>query len=116
MAPILVLGLPIAETLVSMARRLVRGLRVGGHMGVFEADAGHFHHRLLALGLDQRRAVLVLYGAGLILSIAGFGSLFLSQKKASVLLLTMLAAAFVGLSKLGYDDSIICRLRPHSLG
>ena len=49
LAPILVLGVPIAETLVSMARRVVRGLRSGGKMGVFEADDGHFHHRLIAL-------------------------------------------------------------------
>lgn len=104
LTPILVVGIPIAETLVSMARRVVRGIRSGGRMGVFEGDANHFHHRLLALGLDQRRAVFVLYGAAVLLSAAGFASLFLSHKKAAVLLATMLAAAVVGLSRLGYDE------------
>jgi len=109
LAPILVLGLPIAETLVSMARRFVRGLRAGGHMGVFEADAGHFHHRLLALGFDTRRVVLILYGVGLTLALTGYLSLFLTHKKAAVLLVTMIAAAFIGLSRLAYDEFAVIR-------
>jgi UDP-GlcNAc:undecaprenyl-phosphate/decaprenyl-phosphate GlcNAc-1-phosphate transferase len=107
--PILVLGLPIAETLVSMSRRMLRGLRSGAPLHVFSPDAGHFHHRLLALGFDQRRAVLVLYGAGLLAALVGFASVFLSHKKAAVLLLTMLAAAFVGLWRLGYDEFAFLR-------
>lgn len=109
LAPILVLGLPIAETLVSMARRLVRGLRSGGPAGVFEADAGHFHHRLLALGLDKRRAVLVLYGVGLTLALTGYLSLFLTHKKATVVLLTVITAAFIAVSRLGYDEFAVIR-------
>jgi UDP-GlcNAc:undecaprenyl-phosphate GlcNAc-1-phosphate transferase len=109
LGPIMVLGLPIAETLVSMARRFVRGLRSGGQMGVFEADAGHFHHRLLALGFDKRRVVLILYGVGLTLALTGYLSLFLTHKKAAVLLLTMIAAAFIGLSRLGYDEFAVIR-------
>jgi UDP-GlcNAc:undecaprenyl-phosphate GlcNAc-1-phosphate transferase len=109
LAPMLVLGLPIAETLVSMARRLVRGLRSGGRAGVFEADAEHFHHRLLALGFDKRRAVFVLYAVGLTLALTGYLSLFLTHKKAAVLLLTMITAAFIALSRLGYDEFAVIR-------
>ena len=109
LAPILVLGLPIAETLVSMARRMVRGVRSGGRMGVFEADANHFHHRLIALGLDTRRAVWVLYGVGLTLALAGYLSLFLTHKKAAVLLVTIIGAAFIALSRLRYDEFAIIR-------
>jgi len=109
LAPILVLGLPIAETLVSMARRLVRGLRSGGRLGIFEADAGHFHHRLLALGLDTRRTVLILYAVGVTLALTGYLSLFLTHKKAVVVLLTVVTAAFVALSRLGYDEFAVIR-------
>src|SRR5439155_6823051 len=109
LAPMLVLGLPIAETLVSMARRLVRGLRSGGRASVFEGDAEHFHHRLLALGFDKRRAVFVLYAVGLTLALTGYLSLFLSHKKAAVVLLTMITAAFIGLSRLGYDEFAVIR-------
>lgn len=30
--------------------------------GVFKADKGHLHHRLMAKGYTQRQAVLILYG------------------------------------------------------
>jgi UDP-GlcNAc:undecaprenyl-phosphate GlcNAc-1-phosphate transferase len=109
LTPILVLGLPIAETLVSVARRVVRGLRGGGPMGVMEADAGHFHHRLLALGFGARGAVFLLYGVGLTLALTAYVSLFLSQKKAAVLLLTMIAAAFIALSRLKYEEFAVLR-------
>lgn len=58
LVPILTLGLPILEAAVTVARR---GL-VDGLASVFRADRQHIHHRLLQLGLTQRRAVLVLWG------------------------------------------------------
>jgi len=108
LVPLVVLGLPLAETLISMVRRAVR--KVGGkHVGIFEADRGHIHHRLLALGLDHRRAVLTLYGVGLLLAAGGFGSLFLTYRKAALLLGTMVVAAFVGVARLGYDEFAVVR-------
>lgn len=109
LAPILVLGLPIAETLVSMARRFVRRLTRGDGSGVFEADREHFHHRLLKLGLDQRRAVMLLYAVGIAFASLGFLSLFLSYRKAAVLLATMVIAAIVALSRLGYEEFAMLR-------
>ena len=106
--PVLVLGLPIADTLVSMVRRLLKRLeRKAG--GVFEADGEHFHHRLLSLGLGHRQAVFVLYGAGLLFAVCGVGSMFLTYRRAAVLLVSLLIAAFVGLKKLGYDEFAIFR-------
>jgi FlaA1/EpsC-like NDP-sugar epimerase len=78
-------------------------------MGLFEADAGHFHHRLLALGFDKRRTVLVLYGVGVTLALTGYLSLFLTHKKAAVVLLTVITAAFIALSRLGYDEFAVIR-------
>ncbi len=63
--PVLIFALPISETLLSMARRArLQGL---GHM--FAPDREHIHHRLLALGLSHRNAVLLLYGVSLALSL-----------------------------------------------
>ena len=59
---------------------------------MFEADGEHFHHRLLKLGINHRRAVMMLHGVGLLLATLGVGSLFLSNKQAAVLLLTIIAA------------------------
>lgn len=53
--PVIALGLPIFDTSFAIMRRLVNG------RPIMEADKGHLHHRLLALGLCQKRAVLTLY-------------------------------------------------------
>ncbi len=66
LGPLFALSFPIFETLVSMARRLVRG------RPLFTGDRYHTHHRLLAKGLSKRRAVLSLYGVTLVLGIAAY--------------------------------------------
>lgn len=56
LVPLLLLGLPIADTAWAIVRRL-RAKRP-----IFQADRAHFHHKLLELGLGYRRTVLILYG------------------------------------------------------
>jgi UDP-GlcNAc:undecaprenyl-phosphate GlcNAc-1-phosphate transferase len=53
--PILVLGLPIFDTIFAIFRRVLSGRPIG------EADRGHIHHRLLDMGLSHRMAVIILY-------------------------------------------------------
>lgn len=62
--PILAFGLPVVDTGVTLARRLVSG------RPVFQGDSEHIHHMLLARGWSQRHVALVLYGV-----CAGFGLL-----------------------------------------
>jgi UDP-GlcNAc:undecaprenyl-phosphate GlcNAc-1-phosphate transferase len=108
--PIVVLGLPIAETSVSVLRRLLRGQERTGTRGrVLEADHGHFHHRLIALGIGHRRAVHLLYSVGLVLAGCGLASMFLTTRKAALLFATLLCASFIGLARLGYDEFAIIR-------
>lgn len=57
--PIIVLGLPIFDTLSAIVRRLVKGKSI---KAVFQADKGHLHHKLIAKGFTQKEAVLMLYG------------------------------------------------------
>ncbi len=59
LAPMLALGVPLFETLVSIARRYMRGVPI------FCADSRHTHHRLLQRGFSQRQAVLILYACAL---------------------------------------------------
>lgn len=61
LVPIVALGFPIADTLLAMTRRAVRGVPL------FHADRDHIHHRLLARGFTHRSAVLALYTASLVL-------------------------------------------------
>ena len=53
--PMVLLGYPIADTLLSMARRFIRG------KPIFTGDASHIHHRLLRQGLDHPKVCLTLY-------------------------------------------------------
>jgi len=53
--PILALGLPIMDTLLAIVRRFLE------RRSIFAPDREHIHHKLLSIGLTQRRAVLVLY-------------------------------------------------------
>lgn len=55
LAPMLALALPLADTAFAVVRRVLHG------QSPFRADRGHIHHRLLALGLDQKEAVILLY-------------------------------------------------------
>jgi UDP-GlcNAc:undecaprenyl-phosphate/decaprenyl-phosphate GlcNAc-1-phosphate transferase len=110
LVPLVVLGLPVAETLVSMLRRIFRRLeRLGQEVGVFEADGDHFHHKLLAMGHNQRRVVMILYVVGIALAGIGIASMFLTFRHAAMLLVTLLAASFIGIARLGYDEFAIIR-------
>ncbi len=53
--PICVLALPLFDTAYAILRRLLN------HRPIMEADRGHLHHRIMAIGWGQRRTVLTLY-------------------------------------------------------
>src|SRR5450759_4310708 len=53
--PLLLIGLPVLDTLTVMVLRLRAG------RSPFSADRNHFHHRLLDLGFDQYEVVTVIY-------------------------------------------------------
>ena len=108
LVPVFIMGLPIADTLIAMARRAVRQFerRRGG---IFDSDRNHIHHRLLALGIDHGRAVLVLYCAGAALAMAAFGSMFLKAQDAALVIAAVLVAGFVGVQRLGYDEFAFIR-------
>lgn len=53
--PLLLLGMPIIDTLMVMTERVL------ARQSPFKADRRHIHHRLLALGFEHREAVTILY-------------------------------------------------------
>lgn len=57
--PLIVLGLPIVDTLWAIIRRLIKGKSI---KAIFKADKGHLHHRIVAKGFGQKQTVLILYG------------------------------------------------------
>ena len=63
-APIIILGMPIFDTLFAIFRRIVKGKSI---KAVFKPDKGHLHHKLMAKGYTQKQAVLIMYGITAIL-------------------------------------------------
>ncbi len=53
--PLMILGVPIADTAFSFVRRLLR------RQSVSQADREHLHHRLMRLGHGPRRSVVILW-------------------------------------------------------
>lgn len=53
--PVLILGLPIFDTLFAILRRLLTG------RSIMSPDRGHLHHRLLDMGFSQKQTVAILY-------------------------------------------------------
>ena len=64
--PLIVLGLPIFDTLFAIVRRMIKGKSI---KAVFKADKGHLHHKSVARGYNQKQAVLILYGISAIFGI-----------------------------------------------
>lgn len=66
-APIIVLMVPIMDTLIAIIRRKVH------HKKFSEADRGHLHHNLMfKLKLGQRKSVLVLYLVTFLFSLTSY--------------------------------------------
>lgn len=63
LVPVLAMSVPLADTVFAFFRRIVHG------QSPFHADKGHFHHRLLAMGLSQKQAVAVLYAISAVLGL-----------------------------------------------
>ena len=62
--PFLVLGLPLFDTSFAFFRRLLHG------RNPMAPDRGHFHHRLIDMGLSQKQAVAILYSISFVLGLS----------------------------------------------
>jgi UDP-GlcNAc:undecaprenyl-phosphate GlcNAc-1-phosphate transferase len=93
--PILVLGVPIFDTLLAIARRLVN------KTPIFSPDKDHLHHRLLAMGLSHKKAVLVVYCVSVFLSLSAIGISFLPTGQAMMAMVLVTVAVFIGADKVG---------------
>jgi UDP-GlcNAc:undecaprenyl-phosphate GlcNAc-1-phosphate transferase len=116
--PILALGLPIMETLVSMLRRFLKAVLPGdapsGPLSgklrmMFLPDMQHIHHRLLSSGISHRKVVLVLYGASCALGAGAFALSALHSIPASLILVVVGIAAVLGIRHLRYTEMAVLR-------
>ncbi len=92
-AVLLVLGVPIIDTFYVIIRRVVSG------KAPFAPDRGHFHHRLLDVGLTHRQAVLLIYAITLGLGALAFVSSGRAQTYSFVGLTILLGVAVLALAQ-----------------
>ena len=91
--PIIVLALPIFDTLLAIIRRLIKGKSI---KAIFKADKGHLHHKIVRRGFSQRQAVLILYGISAIFGIFAVILLDSGIWKALSFLLMVIVAVGLG--------------------
>lgn len=95
-APIIVLALPIFDTLFAIVRRIVKGKSI---KAIMKPDKGHIHHRLMARGYSQKQAVLIMYG---ITAILGMFAIILLES--GIWKALSFALLICGIVAIGYKD------------
>jgi UDP-N-acetylmuramyl pentapeptide phosphotransferase/UDP-N-acetylglucosamine-1-phosphate transferase len=99
--PLIVMGIPIFDTMIAIWRRSMRAAlpgtaALGSHrLRLMQADKEHLHHRVLAKTMSQRRAAVVLYVANILLVAVGLAAMLLGRRAPGVYLAAFVVAAFV---------------------
>jgi UDP-N-acetylmuramyl pentapeptide phosphotransferase/UDP-N-acetylglucosamine-1-phosphate transferase/glycosyltransferase involved in cell wall biosynthesis len=128
LTPILALGLPIMDTAFAIVRRVLQvradtappaqSLAARLVAGVMRADRLHIHHRLMAVGLTHRRAVIVLYGLCALLNVGAVLTMHGEARDAAMVFTIVAASMFVGVRLLDYRSLLVrdeTAARPHAL-
>lgn len=84
--PLIVIGLPIMDTIAVMARRLATG------KSPFRADKNHFHHQLIEMGMYHSEAVLTIYSVQAFLIVV---AIIFQEAGEWILLLAYLVFSFI---------------------
>ena len=99
--PILALGVPLFDTVLSPLRRFITG------KAMFKPDRGHIHHRIMnQLGLNTRRAVILIYGVTAALCLLSLAISNMQSFQAGLFLIAIGVCAMLFIRKLGYMDYI----------
>lgn len=100
--PCIALGLPILDTAFAIFRRRLAG------QPVFKPDKGHLHHRLLGMGLSQKKVVLAMYLFTFCLAFSAIALSELPTLIGMVIVAGLFVVAIFGAIKIGilrYGDS-----------
>jgi UDP-GlcNAc:undecaprenyl-phosphate GlcNAc-1-phosphate transferase len=93
--PVVILGIPVFDTLFAIVRR------VSNKTNIFGADKAHLHHRLMAMGCSHEKAVLIIYLISIVLGAAAVVMTYVTSPKATLILAVLLVAIIVGGSRIG---------------
>jgi len=118
LVPLLTLGLPIMDVMLSMTRRFLRSFLPKQGMavslfrklaGMFQADKGHIHHQLVGQGFSQRKVAFCLYIISCLFGAVAF-AVTVANGFVSSFILTLAAIAMIGgIKRLGYREMAILK-------
>ena len=90
MIPLIALGVPVMDTLLSVVRRFLE------KRPIFSPDKGHLHHRLLKSGLTHKNAVLAIYGLCIVFAATAIGLTATKDVEAAIAMV-VLAVVIIGI-------------------
>jgi len=96
--PLLAMGIPIFDTLLTIWRRTVRaslGQQVSRREQIMTADKDHLHHRILRQTMSQRNTAWILYGVSAVLVAIGIIGMLSKKRAPGVFLIAFFVAVVV---------------------
>ena len=103
--PVLILGIPILDTLFAIIRRLLKG------QPPFQADKQHLHHQLLGMNFSQTVTVLIIYGINILFASSALIFTLINQKVGQILIILI----FIMVVWFVFHTSIISDKNPERL-
>lgn len=101
-APLIVLALPVFDTIFAIIRRIIKGKSL---KAIIQPDAGHLHHKMLKKGFTQKQAVLILYGVS-----ASFGMFAVILMESGIWKALSFALIILVIIAMGYKEFFKQRL------
>jgi UDP-GlcNAc:undecaprenyl-phosphate GlcNAc-1-phosphate transferase len=95
-SPLIILAIPIADTLFAIVRRVIKGKSI---KAIFAPDTGHLHHKLMKKGYTQKQAVLILYGIS-----ASFGMFAIILLESGVWKAISFALMIIAIMAVGFKE------------
>jgi len=94
--PIIILFLPIFETVITIIRRIYKG------QNIFQGDTGHFHYRFLQKEFSETKTTMILTSISFLFSICGVLFEYVNTEIRILLLIIIFLVCFFLLKFLGY--------------
>lgn len=98
--PVIALGVPLLDTTLSFVRRVAKG------QSPFQADREHMHHRLIALGLSHRHAVMTLYVVSGVFALGALALLDNDTTRRAIALSTVITVVILLVRRIGVHRAL----------
>jgi hypothetical protein len=110
MVPLLLIGVPLFDTLMAIARRKLNGRGIG------EGDRGHIHHRLQDRGLSRPQALLAISGLSLVMAAAALTTAVTESELVGLMICLTVLTTLVAGRIFGHHETLLLFRHLRELG